>query len=156
MERMKTFFIYAILIVAFFLFSQAMIFLGIHTTYHDKTYTIHTKVCMNVEVKATSVNGFVKGNILNDTTETIKNQYIKMDFYSKHDVLLGTKYVEIEELKSKDKQEFEMKFNYSKVDRVEIDLVDKISEQVTEEQKKSDPTMNFAMLISAIILLCYI
>ncbi len=155
MKRMKTFFIYAILVVAFFLFSQIMINFAIHTTYHEKNYKILTHVCMDVQVKATSVNGVVTGSLLNDTPETIENQYIKMDFYSKHDVLMGTKYVEVKDLASKEKQDFEMKFNYSKVDRVEIDLVDTISNDVTQEQKESDPTMNFAVLMTSIILLCY-
>ncbi|MFR0822562.1 MAG: FxLYD domain-containing protein [Clostridia bacterium] len=155
MKRMKTFFIYAILVVAFFLFSQVMINFAIHTTYHKKDYKILTDVCMDVQVKATSVNGVVTGSLLNDTPETIENQYIKMDFYSKHDVLMGTKYVEVKELTSKEKQDFEIKFNYSKVDRVEIDLVNTISDEVTQEQKESDPTMNFAVLVTSIIFLCY-
>ena len=155
MQRLKTFFIYAILVVAFFLFSQIMIFFAIHTTYHEKSYTIKADIPIQVEVKATSVNGQVTGNLINSTDKTIKNEYIKLEFYSKHDVLMGTKYIEITQLKPGEKLDFERKFNYNKVDKVVLDVVEDMNEEITEEQKVSDPTMNFAMLISSIILLCY-
>ena len=145
MQRLKTFFIYAILVVAFFLFSQIMIFFAIHTTYHEKSYTIKADIPIQVEVKATSVNGQVTGNLVNSTDQTIKNEYIKLEFY----------YVEITQLKPGEKLDFERKFNYNKVDKVVLDVVENMNEEITEEQKVSDPTMNFAMLISSIILLCY-
>ena len=46
-----------------------------------------------------------------------------------------------------------MKFNLSKVDHVVLDIVDTIPENVTEEQTESDPEMQFAVLVSALVLL---
>ena len=40
MARMKTFFIYFLLIVLFFIYSQIMIYIGIRTTYKDKDVNI--------------------------------------------------------------------------------------------------------------------
>ena len=104
-------------------------------------------------MQATSVNGIVKGRVLNNTQEVMENQYLQMEFYSKQDNLLGTKYVPISHLEVGEQQEYEMKFNLSRVDHVVLDIVDTIPENVTEEQKESDPEMGFAVLISALILL---
>ena len=153
MERMKTFFIYALCVIAFFIFSQIMIYFAIHTTYHTKAYEVKASVPITAEVQATSVNGVVRGNILNDTQEVMENKYLQMEFYSKQDNILGTKYVPISHLEVGKQQEYEMKFNFSKVDHVVLDIVDTIPENVTEEQTESDPEMQFAVLVSALVLL---
>ena len=153
MERMKTFFIYALCVIAFFIFSQIMIYFSIHTTYHTKAYEVKTSVPITVEVQATSVNGVVRGSVLNNTQETIENQYLQMDFYSKQDNILGTKYVPISHLEVGNEQEYEMKFNLSRVDHVVLDIVDTIPETVTQEQTEPDPEMQFAVLVSALVLL---
>ena len=78
MARMKTFFIYFILIVAFFIFSQVMIYIAINTTFQYKNYELRTNIPMEVEVQATSINGFAKGKIINETENNIENKYIKI------------------------------------------------------------------------------
>ena len=130
-----------------------MIYFAIHTTYHTKAYEVKTSVPITVEVQATSVNGVVRGSVLNNTQETIENQYLQMDFYSKQDNILGTKYVPISHLEVGNEQEYEMKFNLSRVDHVVLDIVDTIPETVTQEQTEPDPEMQFAVLVSALVLL---
>jgi len=153
MARMKKFFIYFLLVVLFFIFSQIVIALSIHTSYSYKSYEIKTAIPMTADVQATSVNGFVKGKVINNTPETIQNKFIKIECYSKNDVLLGIKYIEIENINTKETLEYEMKFNYSRVDKVVIDIVDEISDDIPQEDRISDPEMNFAMLVTALILL---
>lgn len=153
MSRMKTFFIYFLLVVLFFIFSQIIIALSIHTSYSYKSYEIKTAIPMTAEVQATSVNGYVKGKVINNTAEAIQNKFIKIECYSKNNVLLGTKYIEIENINTKETLEYEMKFNYNRVEKVVIDIVNEIPEDVPEEDKTSDPEMNFAMLATALILL---
>ena len=96
MARMKTFFIYFLLVVAFFIFSQVMIYIAINATFQYKNIEIKTTIPMEVEVQATSVNGFAKGKIINNTESEIQNKYIKIECYSKYDTLMGTKYIEID------------------------------------------------------------
>ena len=153
MARMKTFFIYFLLVVAFFIFSQIIIAVSIHTSYSYKSVEIKTPIPITAEAQATSVNGYVKGKVFNNTTEPMENKFIKIECYSKNNVLLGTKYVEINNINTKETPEYEMKFNYSKVDKVVIEVVDEISKDVSEEDKISDKEMNFAMLVTALVLL---
>ena len=61
MKRMKTFFIYFLLVVIFFVYSQAMIYLAINSTYQHKSIDINTELPVSAQVIATSVNG--KANI---------------------------------------------------------------------------------------------
>lgn len=159
MARMKTFFIYFLLIVLFFIFSQIMIYFGLNTTFNYKDIEIRTTLKMEAEVQATSVNGFAKGKIINNTENELVDKYIKIDCYSKHDVLMGTKYIEIDKLGAKEEKEFEVHFNFNKVDRAVIDVVDEQilqSENVTEEQKQSDPQKGLAAMIVAVIILAFI
>lgn len=156
MDRMKTFLIYALCIVAFFIFSQVIIYFAIHTTYHTKECEVKTQVVTVAEVKATSVNGIVKGNIVNNTQEVMENQYLQIEFYSKQDNILGTKYIPISYLEIGQQQNFEMKFNFSRVDHVVLNIIDTIPENLPEEQTKSDPEMEFAVLVSALILLMFV
>lgn len=153
MSRLKTFLMYGVWVLLFFIFSQVMIFIAINTTYKYKKIELDTSLISTAEVQATSVNGFAKCKVINNTQNSIENKYIKVECYSKNDVLLGTKYIKIDKIETNEEQEFEVRFNYSRVDRAKIDIVDEIPEDVTEEQKMSDPEMNAAMLISALILL---
>lgn len=159
MARVKKFFIYFLIVVAFFLFSQVVIYIAINTTYEYKSIELKTTIPMEVEVQATSVNGFAKGKISNQTEKEIQNQYIQIQCYSKHNVLMGTKYIEIDKIGAKEEKEFEVRFNFNKVDKAVIDIVDEktVEEQkVPEEEKKSDPEMGLATLLSALILLIYL
>lgn len=156
MGRMKRFFNYFLLVVLFFIFSQIIISLSLHTSYSYKSVEIKTIIPITAEAQATSVNGYVKGKILNNTGEAIQNKFIKIECYTKNDILQGTKYVEIENINTKETLEYEMKFNYSKVEKVVIDIVDEISKDVPEEDKMSDKEMNFAMLVGALVLLYFI
>jgi len=67
MARVKKFFIYFLLVLAFFLFSRLIIYIAINTTYEYKNIELKTTIPIEVEVQATSVNGFAKGKIKNET-----------------------------------------------------------------------------------------
>lgn len=159
MARMKTFLIYLLLIIVFFIFSQVMIYISINTTYQYKNVEIKSIIPIEVEVQATSINGFAKGNIKNDKDENIEDKYLEIKCYSKHDILMGTKYIKIDKINAKEEKEFEVRFNYNKVDKVVLNIVDeKIVEEknATQEDKQSDPDRGLATMIAALILLYFI
>src|SRR5574344_250630 len=105
MARMKTFFIYFLLVIAFFIFSQIAIYVAVNTTYEYKSVEINTIIHTEVEVQATSINGFAKGKIKNNTNNKLENKYIKIACYSSNNVLMGTKYIKINELKANEEKE---------------------------------------------------
>ena len=71
MSRMKTFFIYAVLIVAFYFLSNILIYLFIKGTYKDITGEIAADNIEVVKAEATYVNGYIDGKI---TLELAKAQ----------------------------------------------------------------------------------
>ena len=78
MKRLKTFLIYALIIAAFWLFSNILIYIAINGTYaHTDTrvYTNSPEIIVG-ESKATYINGFVKGGIKNNTGEIINDKYL--------------------------------------------------------------------------------
>ena len=126
MARMKTFFIYFLLVVLFFIYSQIMIYIGVRTTYKDKDVEIETTIPMEAQVKATSVNGIAKVKIKNTTDKDIEGKYIKLECYSKHDTLMGTKYIQINQIGENEEKEFEIEFKYNEVEKAIITIVDEM------------------------------
>lgn len=126
MARMKTFFIYFLLVVLFFIYSQIMIYIGVRTTYKDKDVEIETTIPMEAQVKATSVNGIANVKIKNTTDKDIEGKYIKLECYSKHDTLMGTKYIQINQIGENEEKEFEIEFKYNEVEKAIITIVDEI------------------------------
>lgn len=123
---MKTFFIYFLLVVLFFVYSQIMIYIGIKTTYKEKDVEIETTIPMEAQVKATSINGIANVKIKNTTDKDIEGKYIKLECYSKHDILMGTKYIQINKIEENKEKEFEIKFKYNKVEKAIISIVDEM------------------------------
>lgn len=77
------------------------------------------------EAKATNVNGYVKGQIKNNSEEDMNSgKYIKFDFYTKKDVNVGSEYIEIGTLKSMESKTYEIKFRYDNVEKFIITVTD--------------------------------
>lgn len=159
MDRMKTFALYALCVIAFFIVSNVLINIAIHTACKP----IYSYILMdeNSEIKveisesqASSVNGFVGGKIINKGQNTADKKYVKIDLYSKRDMLLGTKYVEISNFKTNETVDFRMGFRINNVNYCKVSLVDEVAETVTEDQFISD-NMSAIVLITAVVFLCY-
>lgn len=147
MKRMKTFFIYALLIAALWIFSDIVIYLTINGTYKVKEarISVSSPQIVITENKATYVNGIVNGSIKNNTEETLNNMYLKIDMYSKRDVNLGTKYVKINNLQKGEVQEFEMGYKLTDVDYVTISTTDNV-ENATLDQFESQELTFYALV----------
>lgn len=156
MKRLKTLFLYGLMIAAFWFLSDFLIYMAIHGTYKpiDTRIVFNTPTISISESKATYVNGYVKGNIYNDTDKTIDNKYLKIDLYSQRDVLMGTKYVKIENLEKQKKVDFEMWFKFTDVKYCIINMTDDIS-NATEEQLLSQETQ-FYLVIGTLFILYFI
>ena len=153
MSRLKTLFMYGVWVLVFFIFSQVMIYIAINTTYKHKNVEIGTSVITEAEVQATSINGFAKCKITNNTSSNIEGKYIKIECYSENNITMGTKYIKIDKILTNEEKEFEVRFNYSKVDSAKIELIDELPNDATKEQMISDEKMNAVMVISSLILL---
>ncbi len=122
MDRMKTFGLYALCIILFFIFSNIMINFAIKGTYKpigtDVILREDLKISIN-DVKATYINGYVEGSVKN-IGEEVNMAYVKIDLYSKRDNLLGTKYVKMPNIRKNETRQFRTGFEFTEVKRVEI------------------------------------
>lgn len=125
MARFKQIMYFAVIIVVFAIFTNYMIGVGLKNTYKTISGEIKSaspEIIIS-DAKTTDVNGYVNGVIKNNSENDIDTIFIKVNFYSKRNVHLGTEYIEVSDLKLGESREFELKYNYNKVNHYEIDCV---------------------------------
>ena len=128
MDRMKTFFKYALWIILFYIFSNLMIYLNIETTYQNIGRKDNLSQVTVYQAEATKINGRIKGKIYNSTTNKITNNYLRIDLYSERDNLLGSKYIDISNMRDDETRNFEIYFKVQDVDYYEMKFTEEKEE----------------------------
>lgn len=128
MDRMKTFFKYAMWIILFYIFSNLMIYLNIETTYQNIGRKDNLEQVTVYQAQATKINGRIKGTIYNDDKNKITNNYLRIDLYSERDNLLGSKYIDVSSMRDDETRNFEIYFKVQDVDYYEMKFTDKKAE----------------------------
>ncbi len=155
--RIKVFLCYFLIFIAFFIFSDIMIFLYVRSTFKPmESYEIQA---INPEItvslaEASKTSGNVKGTIKNNTEEELINKYIKFDFYTPRDVNVGTKYIKIDKLEREEEKSYELGFRYSNVSSMKISVVNEEEAQnATAEELEISPVITTVGLIGKILAL---
>ena len=145
MDRMKTFFKYTIWFLLFFFFSNLIISVGLNSSYKTMTTASDTNMTREVEIteaESTLVNGKIKGKIKYDEEQDIEGKYLRMDFLSKRDNVVGTKYIPITANKENPVQDFDAFFELHDVTSYKTSIVDKKEvgeiKFIPEEMKRKD------------------
>lgn len=130
MARMKTFFKYFIIFLVVYFLVSIGVFLIAKSSYVSREANVINNSSLGdlgkievYESKFTSTNGYVKGNVTNNTNKQFSNKYLKFNFFTK-EKLAGTKYLKLEDLQPNESQDFEMRVNYDLIDHVDIQIVD--------------------------------
>ena len=129
MKRMKTFFIYALLVVAVVISTDFLINLCLDTNYREIVNCKIEATSPAIEIKeakTTNANGYVKGVITNNLENDIEKAYIKLDLYSKQGNDIGTEYLEIDNLKQNESKEFRIDYRKYNVDSIKINTANEI------------------------------
>ena len=124
MDRLKTFLKYAIWIVLFFILSEFLINVSLNATYKNIKRRDDTKQVQIIQAQATLVNGRIKGTITNSEEDYLTGKYVRIDFYSKRDNKVGTKYIPIETTQATKTQEFNTYFELNEVTSYEVSIVE--------------------------------
>lgn len=128
MDQVKKILKYVLLIVAIYFFSKFLIYIGFNATYKNIDVTGTVPDGIKIEfAQATKVNGRILGKISNND-DSFKGKYIKADIYDEKNVLLGTKYLELNEIDKDETKKFAVFFKKDSVDHCEISIVDKKDE----------------------------
>ncbi len=157
MDRMKTFFKYFLAFVIVYIIVDIGSYMSIKSTYISRDYIVDfdSPSIEITEMKSTVLNGYLKGNITNNTGSVITGKALKLDYYTEHGVLAGTKYVKVDNLIQNEKIDFESRFNFDNVDSVRVSIVDSLDIDTSEWDFSLDDfskdKINWFVLLGALI-----
>lgn len=155
MDRMKTFLKYAIWVILFFFFSEFIINVGINSSY-KKMKAVDTELPPGIEIteaESTLVNGKIKGNIKTEENKELIGKYLKLDFYSRRDNLVGTKYISITENETEGNIPFHAFFDLQDVTSYKASVVEqKIGKEIELLPKEmTRPEIILATIVTILI-----
>ena len=160
MSRMKTFFKYFLAIVIVYIIVDIASFYVLKGTYLTKDYSVEESILdvQVTEAKATYLNGTASGTVKNNTDVPVTNKYLKIDSYSKRGVLLGSKYVKLDDLDPGEETAFSSSFNFEQIDNVKISVIDGEELPPTGDldfgfDNPDDAGVTLAVILGAVIIL---
>lgn len=129
MDRLKTFAIYIIIGVLFWILSDILIEVGIDSTYKNMSQkgTIPDGIEV-IQMQSTAVNGRIHLKINNTG---YSGKFLKIDLYSEAGNNFGTQYIEIGNLQENEVKDIQTYFKISEVKSYEISVVDEMGETTT-------------------------
>lgn len=155
MSRLKTLFKYVLWIVMFAIFSEFLINVGLNSTYKQLERKDNIEQVQIYQSEATIVNGRIRGLITNSSSNNLSGKYLEFDFYSKNDVLLGKKYIQVNDLQDKQTQSIELLFKLKNVGYYNISVVDQKPDDEEIELLPKDLTKPEVILGTALVLLIF-
>ena len=102
-----------------------MINVGLNSTYRKISRKDNIEQVNIYQAEATLVNGRIRGTITNSEPEELNGKYVRIDFYSKRDVFLGRRYIEVKDLAQNGTMSFEVFFKLKEVGSYEVVIADK-------------------------------
>ncbi len=149
MKRMKTFFMYALWIILFFIFSNIGTDLLIQNSYKDvEKNNIHIEESNNgfaINVDRANSNkqqGYFTGTVKNTSNNVIEKQYVKVESYYKGKKM-QEKYLAFENLQPGEERKFKLTYNVGKIDEFKVSYVDEIPRNITIIDKAIDKVKDF-------------
>lgn len=157
MERMKTFLLYLIIFVGFYMLSNVLISVALANSYEYLECTkneVNSYSVQVLEAKATSVSGYVKGTIkLNEGIES-PEQYLQVDLYSKYGHCVGRRFVDLTSVKTGEQRDFKVSFECDNVATYEITTTNEV-EKLDDVQTEMVSKGYLAITIIGVLMLLY-
>lgn len=127
MARMKTFLLYFLGIVGFFILSLilengliANMYKKMDGNIQDRGYAISVE---GISGRATNINGYMKFRLSNNSDKEQNDYYAKIDLYSKNGLLAATKYVKVEGINPGSSKDYEVKFKGTELKSYDISII---------------------------------
>lgn len=135
MKRMKTFLIYAILVLVVILSTDFIANLCLESGYKPiNKYEIATTSPEITVIKAetTNANGRIKGTVTNKSNKLMQGLFIKIELLSDIGNTLGIEYLQVGNLQPKESKEFELSYRYYNVDNFVISTTNEVEKEILE------------------------
>lgn len=156
MDRMKTFFKYAMFLLVFYIFSNILINVGLNMRFNEITSKedLSSQIAIT-QAEATRVNGRIKGNVKNTQENNINGKYLKVDLYKNDNTLMGTNYIAINDINVDESQDFEVYFKMQDIEYYDINIVN-TAEQTLNSELFLDDDLKTTAVFALIFYLCVI
>lgn len=128
MSKVKKIFTYVLWLIGFFILSEILINVSLNSSYKPIGRKDSTPNINVYQAEATKVNGRIRGIVTNTGTPDIQGKYIKIDIYSPRDVKLGTKYIDLSNLKTGETDSFEVFYKLQDTSYYNVSIVDEMEE----------------------------
>ena len=125
MSTLKRFLKYIIWLVLFFIFSEFLINVGLASSYKPLERKDSFEQVVIQDAESTLVNGKIIGTINNPAE--IDGKYLRIDIYSERNMLIGTRYIDLE--KATSSQEFKVFYELEDSTSYEISIVNEKTDQ---------------------------
>ncbi len=113
MNTLQKIAVWTAMLIGTFIFSDFLINVGLNSTYKDIERKDNNSQIVVYQADATYVNGRIRGVI--KEVDKIKDKYLKIELYSKRDVLVGRRYIEIGNDSDIETKSFELLFKANDV-----------------------------------------
>ncbi len=148
---MQKIFLWVLMLIGIFILSDFLINVGLNSTYKDIERQDKNEQIKIYQADATYVNGRIRG-IVKDT-KNITNKYIEVELYSKRNILMGRRYIDIEN--KLENQPFEVLFRAKNVEYYKMNLVDNKQEGPELEIISKEMTRPEILVLTAITFLIF-
>ena len=137
MKRMKTFLIYALILIGFFAVSVLLENGLVMSMYKDIVGNFHGEFedsdtpfgIENMSANASSVNGNLKFDLINNTGKYIDQGYIKVDLYNTQMQRAATKYIPISGMQENASKTYNVKFKANNIKGYNISVVKELPDK---------------------------
>ena len=144
-----------LIFVGFFVLSDVLINVSLNTSYHTITRKDNLEQVVINQAEATQVNLRIKGTVTNLVENPITLKYMRVDFYSERDNLVGSRYIDVSNLKENESMDVEINLRLDDIDSYSISFTnDKSTEEV--DWLPADLSGKQILIISAFTLLMII
>ncbi len=134
---MKTFLIYVLVIVGFFVVSLLLedgllraMYSPIAGEFDGHYSATNAEFSVdNMEAKACNVNGYMSFNLKNTTGNFIDKCYVKVDLYNHQKLLADTEYMQVQGMQPDDTKPFNIKFKANHIEKFNISIVENLPDK---------------------------
>ena len=122
-RNLRRYFIWFILLFTFVTIGSIF---AIKTMYHNITPHVMESTVPTIivsEAKATNVNGYIKGELRNESEEDISGKYLYFLLYDDSMNMIGVEQIQLETILAGETKSFELKFKRNNVDNFFVTIV---------------------------------
>ena len=125
MGILKTFLKYLLWIIAFYLFTSFLIFVGFNASYKniESKQDLPKQITID-KAEATKNQGRIYGYVQNNEQNTLNGKYIKIAIFNSADENITTQYLKIENLGANEKQMFRATYTAENSKYYEIEITE--------------------------------